>query len=233
MEVLLISDIHANYEALQAVLEIPHDRVLCLGDVVDYGPDPDKCIDLLRKNAIPTIRGNHDDAVAFSVDRPCGYKYRRLSVETRKYTRSILDRSRIDYLKKLPLLIKEEIEGKKLYLTHANPRSIFEYIKPETTDEEIQKMIDEAMEPVEAEFLLVGHSHIPVNRELGSLKIINPGSVGQPRDGDARTSCAVLDTEDGKVEFLRIEYDIDTVCAKIKEGMPYAQELIDILKRGY
>ena len=110
---------------------------------------------------------------------------------------------------------------------------MFEYIKPETPDEEIQKMIDEAMESVEAEFLAVGHSHIPMNRKLGNLIIINPGSVGQPRDGDIRASCAIFDTEKGEAKFLRIEYDIDAVCAKIEGRMPHAQELIDILRRGY
>jgi putative phosphoesterase len=233
MKLLLIADIHANYEALQTVLEIPHDRAICLGDIVDYGPDPEKCIDLLRKKAIPTIRGNHDNAVAFKVDCQCGYKYKHLSIATREYTWKVLDRSGMEYLQKLPLLIKEEIDGKKLYLTHASPRSMFEYIKPETSDEEIRNMVNEAMEPVEAEFLVVGHSHIPMNRKLGNLTIINPGSVGQPRDGDIRASCAVFDTENGKVEHFRLDYDIDSVCSKIKEGMPHADELIAILRRGY
>jgi predicted phosphodiesterase len=110
---------------------------------------------------------------------------------------------------------------------------MFEYIKPETPDEEIQNMIAEAMEPVEADFLVVGHSHIPMNRKLGNLTIINPGSVGQPRDEDIRASCAVFDTEKGEVEYLRLDYDIDSVCAKIKERMPHAEELIGILRRGY
>ncbi len=233
MRILLIADIHANYEALETVLEIPHDRAICLGDVVDYGPDPDKCIDLLCTKGIPVIRGNHDNAVAFKVDCQCGYKYKHLSIATREYTWEILDRSRIEYLQKLPLLIREEIGGKKLYLIHASPRSMFEYIKPETSDEEIQNMINEAMEPVEAEFLVVGHSHIPMNRKLGTLTIINPGSVGQPRDGDSRASCAIFDTENGKVEHLRLDYDIASVCTKIREKMPHAEELIAILKRGY
>lgn len=233
MKLLLIADIHANYEALQTVLEIPHDRAICLGDIVDYGPDPEKCIDLLCKKAIPTIRGNHDNAVAFKVDCQCGYKYKHLSIATREYTWKVLDKSGMEYLQKLPLLIKEEIDGKKLYLTHASPRSMFEYIKPETSDEEIRNMVNEAMEPVEAEFLVVGHSHIPMNRKLGNLTIINPGSVGQPRDGDIRASCAVFDTENGKVEHFRLDYDIDSVCSKIKEGMPHADELIAILRRGY
>jgi len=233
MKLLLISDIHANYEALQTVLKVPHDKAICLGDIVDYGPDPDKCIDILREKAIPTIRGNHDNAVAFKVDCQCGYKYKHLSIATREYTWKMLDRSRIEYLQELPLLIKEEIDGKRLYLTHASPRSMFEYIKPETPDEEIQTMVNEAMEPLEADFLAVGHSHIPMNRKLGNLTVINPGSVGQPRDGDNRASCALFDTENGKMEILRLEYDIDAVCEKIEERMPHAEELIAILRRGY
>jgi len=233
MKLLLIADIHANYEALKTVLEVPHDRVICLGDIADYGPEPDKCIDLLREKVIPTIRGNHDNAVAFKVDCRCGYKYKHLSIATRKYTWKVLDISRITYLQKLPFLIKEEIEGKKLYLTHASPRSMFEYIKPETPDEEIQNMVNEAREQVDAEFLVVGHSHIQMNRKLGDLTIINPGSVGQPRDGDPRASCAVFDTENGKTEYLRLNYDIDAVCAKIEDRMPHADELIAILWRGY
>ena len=216
MRILLIADIHGNYEALQTVLKVPHDRAICLGDIVDYGPDPDKCIDILREKAIPTIRGNHDNAVAFKVDCQCGYKYKHLSIATREYTWEILDNDRIEYMQKLPLQIKEEVDGKRLYLTHASPRSMFEYIKPETSDEEIRKMIDESTEPLEADFLVIGHSHIPMNRKLGNLTIINPGSVGQPRDGDSRASCAVFDTKNGKIEHLRLEYDIDAVCTKIR-----------------
>ncbi|KKH50143.1 metallophosphoesterase [Methanosarcina sp. 1.H.A.2.2] len=233
MKILLIADIHANLEALRTVLDVPHDRAICLGDIVDYGPDPDKCIDFLQKKNIPTIRGNHDNAVAFKMDCQCGYKYKHLSIATREYTWGVLDDSRMEYLQKLPLVIKEEINGKKLFLTHASPRSMFEYIKPETPDEDILAMIADPMEPVDAEFLVVGHSHIPMNRKLEDLTIINPGSVGQPRDGDTRAGCAVFDTETGDVEFFRLEYDIDAVCAKIEERMPYAEELTGILKRGY
>jgi predicted phosphodiesterase len=89
------------------------------------------------------------------------------------------------------------------------------------------------MEQVEAEFLVVGHSHIPINRKLGNLIIINPGSVGQPRDINPRASCAVFDTENEKTEYLRLNYDIDAVCAKIEDRMPHADELIAILRRGY
>jgi predicted phosphodiesterase len=167
------------------------------------------------------------------VDCQCGYRYKHLSIATREYTWKILDRSGIEYLQKLPPLFKEEIDGKKLYLTHASPRSMFEYIKPETSDEEIQAMVNEAIEPVEAEFLVVGHSHIPMKRKLGNLTIINPGSVGQPRDEDNRASCAVFDTENGKTEIIRREYDIEKVCATIEDRMPHAEELTAILRGGH
>lgn len=233
MKLLLIADIHANFEALQTVLEVPHDGAICLGDIVDYGPEPDKCIDLLREKVIPTIRGNHDNAVAFKVDCQCGYNYKHLSIATREYTWKVLDKSRIEFLQKLPLLIIEIIDGKRFYLTHGSPRSVFEYIKPETPDEVIRNMVDEAMEPIDANFLVIGHSHIPMYRELGNLILINPGSVGQPRDEDPRASCVLFDTECEKAEFLRLDYDIDAVCTKIKDKMPLADELIGILRRGY
>ncbi|MDD3042491.1 MAG: metallophosphoesterase family protein [Methanosarcinaceae archaeon] len=233
MKLLLIADIHANYEALETVLEIPHDRAVCLGDIVDYGPDPAACIDLLKKKGITTLRGNHDNAVAFKMDCQCGYKYKHLSIATREYTWEVLDESQMEYLQKLPLVIKEEIDGKKLFLTHASPRSIYEYIKPEIPDEKILEMLAEPMEPVDSDYLIVGHSHIPLKRKLGSLTIINPGSVGQPRDRETRASCAVFDTETGEVEFLRLEYDIEAVCSKIEERMPKADELTAILRRGY
>ncbi len=91
-------------------------------------------------------------------------------------------------------MIKEIIDGKRFYLIHGSPRSVFEYIKPETPDEVIINMIDEAMEPVDADFLVIGHSHIPMYRKLGNLTILNTGSVGQPRDGDPKSSCVSFDT---------------------------------------
>lgn len=98
-------------------------------------------------------------------------------------------------------------------------------------------MANEAMGPLEADFLAAGHSHISMNKKLGNLTIITLGSVGQPRNGDNRVSCTVFDTETGKTEILRIEYDIDVVCAKIGDRIPHAKELIAILiailRRGY
>lgn len=110
---------------------------------------------------------------------------------------------------------------------------MYEYIKPETPDEKILKMLAEPMELVDSNYLVVSHSHIPFSRKLGTLTIINPGSVGQPRDGDTRTGCAVFDTKTGDVEFFRLEYNIEAVCSKIEERMPKTDEMTAILRRGY
>ena len=229
MKLLIISDIHGNKEALDAVLEVEHDGVVCLGDLVDYGPAPVECIDYIRHAGIPTIMGNHDNAVAFKVDCGCGYAYKHLSVATREYTWEQLDDSHIEYLKGLRSNMDITFKNTIIHFTHGSPRSMYEYIKPETPDDEILEMIQN----MHADVIVVGHSHIPFVRKVDSISIVNPGSVGQPRDKDTRASCAVFDTDTQAVDIIRCEYDIDSVCAHIRKSMPHADELIEILERGY
>ena len=229
MKLLIISDIHGNKEALDAVLDVEHDEVVCLGDLVDYGPASAECIDHIRQAGISTIMGNHDNAVAFKVDCGCGYTYKHLSVATREYTWSELDDMHIEFLKNLPHVMNITFADVAVHFSHGSPRSMYEYIRPETSDEEILEMIKH----VRADVIVIGHSHVPFVREVGGVTIINPGSVGQSRDGDARASCAVFDTKTRAVDFVRCEYDIDSVCAQIRGNMPHADELVQILKRGY
>lgn len=232
MKLLLISDIHGNLEALESVLSVPHDRVICLGDLVDYGPDPAACIDLLRNSDIPVIRGNHDNAVATGMDCGCGYTYKHLSIATREYTLDVLGEDYLDYLRSLPMHLEELIDGKKYYFTHASPRSMYDYIKPDTPDEEVLEMFpNSVMDGVDV--LVAGHSHIPLVRDIGDITIINPGSVGQPRDAVAGASCALMDTVDLSVEFIRLNYDLEIVIGKIEEKMWNSKELVDILMRGF
>ncbi|AKB38470.1 hypothetical protein MSSAC_3880 [Methanosarcina siciliae C2J] len=113
-----------------------------------YGPDPDKCKELLRKKNTLTLR-NHDNAVAFKADCQCGYRYKHLPIATREYTWGVLDQSQMEYLRKLPLVVREEINGKKLFFIHAGHHPIFEYIKPETPSEAIMAMLADPMEPVD------------------------------------------------------------------------------------
>ncbi len=228
MKLLIISDIHGNKEALDAILAVEHDSVICLGDLVDYGPSPHECIDLLIEQNIPCIMGNHDNAVAFGMECGCGYEYKHLSVATREYTMRILSDEQVDYLRRLPMNLGIEENGKRLYFTHGSPVSFYDYIRPDTPE----ATIGEFIKGVDADFIFVGHSHIPFVRRVNDVILINPGSVGQPRDGDVRASCAVFDTETSQTEMIRVEYDMETAFEKIDKNMPHSAELTSILKRG-
>ena len=230
MRLLLISDIHANMEALNAILESArYDRIFCMGDLVDYGPNPLECIDWIRSNNIPTIRGNHDNAVALHVDCGCGYTYKHLSEATREYTWASISEKEESFLRSLPLKIELELDGLTLMLAHGSPASFFEYINPDTPMEKLE----EYTVGVNADYLIVGHTHKPAILKTSKMTILNPGSVGQPRDNDWRASCMVFDTQTRTADIIRMEYDTDTTCAKIRASMPKADELEAILRRGY
>ena len=229
MKLLLISDIHGNKEALDAVLKVPHDEVICLGDIADYGPSPAECIDTLRSRNIETVLGNHDAAVGTGIDCGCGYKYKHLSISTREYTWSCLEEEHLTFLRQLPFKVEKVVDGHRLYFTHGSPRSNFEYILPETSDTEILEMLD----GVNADILFTGHSHKAMIREVNDVMLINPGSVGQPRDGNPLASCAVFDSETLEAEIIRCEYDLESTCRCISEKMSNSEELVSILKRGY
>ncbi len=217
-------------EALNAVLEsVKYDRVVCMGDLVDYGPDPLECIDWIRGNNVPTIRGNHDNAVALHVDCGCGYTYKHLSEATREYTWASISEGEEGFLRSLPLKLELEIDGLKLMLAHGSPASFFDYINPDTPAEKLEELTAE----VNADYLIVGHTHKPVILKTPKTTILNPGSVGQPRDGDWRASCMAFDTNNRTQEIIRLEYDIEATCKKIRSSMPHADELEAILRRGY
>lgn len=112
---------------------------------------------------------------------------------------------------------------------HGSPESFFDYIYPDTPSEKVEQWLS----GVSCDFLLAGHTHAPMIRKLSKFTMLNPGSVGQPRDGDWRASCRVFDMAALKPEIIRLEYDIDKTCRKIRKSMPHADELIAIIKRGY
>ncbi|MGA9141228.1 MAG: metallophosphoesterase family protein [Methanocella sp.] len=230
MKLLLISDLHANMEALRAILEnVSYDKIICMGDLVDYGPDPMAIIDWIRSNKIPTIRGNHDNAVALHVDCGCGYKYKHLSEATREYTWSQITEYEEMFLGSLPLSLDFSFDGLKVRATHGSPNSFFDYIYPDTPSEQVEQWLGD----VSCDFLLAGHTHVPMIRKLSRLTMLNPGSAGQPRDGDWRASCMVFDTSSRQPEIIRLKYNVEATIKKIKASMPNAGELEAILRRGY
>lgn len=227
MRILLVADIHANWPALQALTE-PHDVCLCLGDLVDYALEPAPCIEWVRKHAYATVRGNHDHGVAQNVPvfGRNGYKY--LTGVTRILTRERLGADDIQYLGSMPVTKALTLDETRFFLVHASPRDPLDEYAPATTDYWSRRL-----EGVEADVVCVGHTHQPYVLEVGDKLVINPGSLGQPRDGDPRACYAVI--EDNRVELKRIEYPVEETVRVVEESSLPDQtkaHLTDIFRIG-
>lgn len=210
MKVLLIADIHSNWPALQAVTE-SFDACLFLGDLVDYGVSPVPCIEWIKRHATAAVRGNHDHAVAHRVIPRSGPGLRRLAAATRPIHWDLVGPHRLKFLSRLALTRRLEIDGRSYFLVHATPRDPLDEYLNDDADGWRQRLAD-----VDADFICVGHTHVPFEIDLGAKRVINPGSVGQPRDGDPRASYAVIDN--GVVQFKRVPYDIDETVRLLHES---------------
>ena len=242
MRCLVISDIHSNLEAFEAVLQDAGsvDQVWCLGDVVGYGPDPNACVELMRSLPGLCISGNHDWATLGKLDLN---DFNPDAREANLWNRQQLEDDNLAWLANRPQTL---VEG-EFTLAHGSPRHpIWEYIIYTATAEASFGFFD-------TPYCLVGHTHAPalfqltgqegaavcnplpavegetVHLEPGRF-IINPGSVGQPRDGDPRAGYALLDTEARTVEHRRVEYPIEKTQAKMME---YNLPLRLVLRLGY
>lgn len=201
MRILVVADLHSNWAALQAI-PLEFDYCVVVGDLVDYGTDPLPCIDWVRRHADACVRGNHDHAVAQRVQAVGTSGYRRLAAATRPLHWELLDSSRLKYLARLPVTAYFRAQDCNLFLVHATPRDAMdEYLNADP------EAWQQRLEGIEADFVCVGHSHIPFHLNLGRIQVVNPGSVGQPRDGDPRASYAII--EDGQVTLHRLEYDVE------------------------
>ncbi|MCA9035362.1 MAG: YfcE family phosphodiesterase [Planctomycetaceae bacterium] len=208
MKILLLADIHANWPALSAIEE-SFDACLFMGDVVDYAADPVPCIDWVRQFATAWVRGNHDHSVAQRVQVRPGGTFRQISAALRPGHLTVLNDDHLTWLAQMPVTRFLTLGGKRFMLVHASPRDpMDEYVQ----DSEEQWAA--RLEHVDVDFVCVGHTHIPMHLTIGSIQVINPGSVGQPRDGDPRASYAVI--QDGVVHFRRVHYDIDRAVRHIR-----------------
>ncbi|RKX71013.1 metallophosphoesterase [candidate division WOR-3 bacterium] len=222
--IALISDIHSNLEALNRVMEeidrLGVERIWCLGDVVGYGADPNRCCEIVRERCELVIAGNHDWAV---LDKTDITYFNPVAKEAVLWTRRELSGENREFLDRLGLKLKAD----QYLLVHSSPSRPEEWLylfEREQFEEEFQAF----GEPV----CFIGHSHVPVivddelkiygtgvNVEPNHRYIINIGSVGQPRDGDPRASFATI--EGDRIEIRRLEYDIETAQEKIrKAGLP-------------
>ena len=210
MRILVLADIHSNWPALAAVQE-PFDACLFVGDLVDYGTDPVPCINWIRKHATASVRGNHDHAVAQRIPVRKVSGLHRLAAATRPLHWKLLSGLHMKYLTRMPVTRKVTLDGKRFYLVHATPRDPFdEYLREDKSAWEAR------LNGIDADFVLVGHTHIPFALQLDGPMVINPGSIGQPRDGDPRAAYAII--ENGKVELRRVEYDIDATLKHMRDS---------------
>lgn len=209
MKILLIADVHSNWAALSAINET-FDACLFAGDLVDYGANPVPCIEWAQRHVTAGVRGNHDHAVAQRVTARGGSGFRRLAAATRPVHWNLIDPRRLKYLARLPVTQHVELDGKTYFLVHATPRDpMDEYL---LQDEAAWR---ERLKTVEADFVCIGHTHLPFSLEVDGKRVINPGSVGQPRDGDPRAAYVVI--ENGEVQFRRVEYDIAAALSQMRQ----------------
>ena len=230
MRILVISDIHANLAALESVLadaEGKWDEMWFLGDLIGYGPDPNECTELLQSYNPVALSGNHDWAILGKLDIDSFNDYARHAV---LWARSVISDEACAYLDSLPPAM---VPHEKFSIAHASPRQpIWEYILDRGT-------ADANFEYFDTPYCLVGHTHVPVifekvgntrtnaveplynvswSLEDQSRRIINPGSVGQPRDSDPRAAYALLDLETMVWEHCRVEYDIERTQKKMRDA---------------
>ena len=233
MRVAVLSDIHANLEALQAVLrsllEYPADSVITLGDVIGYGPDPEAVVHLLQEKNIPSVQGNHEQALISG--RKLGW-FNSPARRSINITRKLLSPRTLDMIGNWPMVIEND---SFLAVHGCPPDDAFTYLF-EYAEDELPELFQQFTQPV----CFVGHTHMlhvaiydgrratlresrPGQVALNPLQrhIINPGSVGQPRDGTNTAKYAVWDTRQSLLEFRAVPYDVETTIAKVQAlGFP-------------
>lgn len=214
MKLLMLSDIHGNWPALEAVLdcEPDFDFVAFAGDVVDYGPFPVECVRWIQHHADHYVRGNHDNALAFNQDCHCLGSFRRFSLATRAWHRTLLSHGDLHFLQEMPTLEWFECDHRHFRMAHATPQGdLFEYLAEDQWEARI--------EGIAADVLLLGHTHVQGMRTYGPLTVVNPGSVGLARDHAGEACYAVYQA--GEVALKRTPYDVSrTIGALHRAPLP-------------
>jgi diadenosine tetraphosphatase ApaH/serine/threonine PP2A family protein phosphatase len=233
MHIVFISDIHSNLAALEAVLghlkTRSIDKYYCLGDIVGYAANPKECLDIIREIATETVFGNHEYAIIYPEHTKTFNSAAKAGIE---YTRKNLSLDDIEWIRSLqPHMILPPFT-----IAHGSLRDFEEYV----TDSTIARL---SLEVQQTNLLFIGHTHYPegyvyevgarsartmdlfvegeVTLESGKKYLFNVGSVGQPRDGDPRACCCILDTDSLILELIRVEYDIKKAADAIdKAGLP-------------
>jgi putative phosphoesterase len=217
LRVLVVSDIHSNLPAFQSVLEDAGrvDEMICAGDIVGYGPDPSECVEVINQG-FRCVAGNHDHALV----RGDVSSFNTFAAEAISINRHLLDGKDVGILSRLPDRLMLSIEEVKVAVFHGSPRNpLNEYVFPKNLD----LLAVRFLEMTRSDLLILGHTHVPYVKRSKWRLVVNPGSVGQPRDGDPRASYLLVDLCDGEasVTHRRVAYDVDEVSARMRRvGLP-------------
>ncbi len=226
MKIVVLSDIHGNIHALEAVLrhargQSTGDVILNLGDTTGYGPNPEQTVQRIQNPAFINILGNYDKKVLSKKHRQEGWQ-RVKTPEKRQmfaWTYQSLSKPSRKFLSKLPKQRLVELGGQKILLTHGSPASINEHLLPQTPDSRLAELAA----TTDADIILCGHSHQGFIRKVNAVWFINPGTVGRPDDGDPRPSYAVLTLNKYEVtaEMFRVPYNINAAVHAMRQtGLP-------------
>lgn len=216
MKILILSDIHANWHALEAILsKETYEYLLFAGDIVDFGPNPRDCTRFLMKSTYGQfrgVRGDHDHAMAYGSKCLCSNELKKLSQKTREWGEGLLDSEEIGFFRTLPKSDQFIIEGLSFYITHCNGSDGMSF---HTDPPDISVPDDDRPNSrFRHDFVITGHSHKPFIKKVGRTTYLNPGSVGQPRDLNPRASYAAI--EDGVPTIKRTNYDIEKTVKELQ-----------------
>lgn len=220
MKVGILSDIHGNYPALKAVIDdLPQlDQIICCGDLVGYYPDVNEVCSLIRDLNIWVIRGNHDAYLTGAIRVPDKIP----PIVNLKWTREVISNSNFNWLQSLPNEIQIIWDNKKITIRHASPWDEETYLYRDSSS------LDK-IDLKSGEILIVGHTHYPMYENVAKGFIINPGSVGQPRDRNPLSSYAIYHTELEKIEFKRVAYPIEDFKRRLND-LGWSERLINKLE---
>lgn len=228
MRICIISDLHANLEALSA-LPADYDELWVLGDLVNYGPDPAAMIEFVQSRATTAVRGNHDNAVGFGMDCGCSPRFRAMAEATSQYSAAVLGDEHKHFLQRLPTQARRQIDGREFFLCHATPLDLmYEYRQADSPLWAGEEAVSSG-----ADVILGGHTHLPFVRSLGTRLVANPGSLGQSKAGDSRARYAIW--QDDHLELRAYEYPVEATVKKILSlALPeeVKRDVVHVLRTG-
>jgi putative phosphoesterase len=238
MRIAVLSDVHANLPALEAVRAdiADHDvaATYVLGDLVGYAPWPNEVIDALRADGVQALTGNYDDGTGFDRDE-CGCSYinpreKALGDESFEWTKAHVTPANKEWLRAMSPQIRFDADGQRYLLVHGSPRRINEYLYEDRSDETFARIAAQS----NADVIVCGHTHRPYDKFVAGTRFINVGSAGKPKDGDPRACWALIDTTARTTKFRRVTYDVERAAEGILSAhLPalFARELREA--RGY